>query len=150
MICFFLISHLRTFFSLILEREGGREGGRERVRERHGLVACYLCPARMEPRDVPWPRIEPSTFCVQDDAPTNQAPLARTRMLCFWWLLLSLCTVSPCLLYYPYSEIILFHISIDTPAFFWLVFCDISFPTFLFICVVIFKVVYLCTTHRSF
>ena len=61
---------------LILEKEGDRE--RERnidVKEKHKSGASHTCPdmeSNLQPRCVPWPEIERTTFFdVQDDTPTT-------------------------------------------------------------------------------
>ena len=43
LVFFFFYPHLRTFFSLILERKEGREGGRGRnIEVRETLIGCLL------------------------------------------------------------------------------------------------------------
>ena len=86
-VCLFVFyPHLRTFFSLLLER--GRERGRERGKywcKREALISClpYMPRLRIIPttRYEPWPVIEPATFRLRDDTPTNQATLARAGIM---------------------------------------------------------------------
>ena len=73
----FFCPHLRTFLSLLLEREEGKEEGRERNidgREKHRLVAsCTHMDqgSKLQPRCVPRLGINPATFQLRDDAPNN-------------------------------------------------------------------------------
>ena len=85
----FFYTHLRICFHLFLEREEGKEERREgkererniNVREKRRLVASHThSDCRL---DVPGPGIEPSTFRLQGDAPTNRATLARATLLIF-------------------------------------------------------------------
>ena len=81
----FLILTQGHFF--ITFREKKRAEGRERNtadREKHWLVASHMCPDRglnPQPRYVPRLGIEPASFQLWDDAPTNWAVLARAWLL---------------------------------------------------------------------
>ena len=74
--------HPRTVFTLHLGREEGRERN-SHAREKHRLVASCRFPDQgwnLYLRYVPWLGIEPSTFLLWDDAPTNWAAPARAQM----------------------------------------------------------------------
>ena len=86
------------FYSLLLEREGRRETEREKERERETSISCilYVPGPRIGtwdwvlyrsvageggwgavPMPVPWLGIEPATFRLQENTPTNRATPAR-------------------------------------------------------------------------
>ena len=80
---FFFVFTRGHFFIALKKR--GRERERETSmseRERHWLVASCTHPdwglytlgqgIKPQPRYVPWLRIEPATFWLQDDVPTNE------------------------------------------------------------------------------
>ena len=86
----FFNPHPRTLFSLLLEKEEGKEEGERKgerymdVREKHQLIVSYTFSdwgSNPQPRHVPWPGIEPSTFQLKDDAPTNWATLSRAILI---------------------------------------------------------------------
>ena len=77
----FFYPHLRTFFSLLLERE--RE--RNIMSEKHWLVVSCMClhwELNPQSRYVPWPGIEPTTFGLWDGSPNSWAPWPGPRSVC--------------------------------------------------------------------
>ena len=80
---FFFNPHPRMFFITFREREEGWERNTH-VREKHQLVASRMSPDRaseLQPRYLPWLGIEPTTFRLWDDAPTNWTTPARSAFL---------------------------------------------------------------------
>ena len=83
---FFLILTWGHFFHCFLEREGNIE-----VRKKHWLVASHMCLDRDHSHldqgpnpplgHVPLPGIKPTTFQLQDDAPTNWATWNRATII---------------------------------------------------------------------
>ena len=82
--CLIFLSSPEDISSLLLETEGGSEEGRERntdVREKHLLVASHMCPGQelyvsglgIKPatQECAQSGIEPITFQLRDNAPTN-------------------------------------------------------------------------------
>ena len=72
---FFFFNPHQSICLLILERDGGGDRERDREREREGeTISCLLCVCQLginlQPRYVPWPGTEPTTWI---DAPINWA-----------------------------------------------------------------------------
>ena len=108
---FFFNPHLRTFFSLPLEREKGREWEKHWC-GREASVGCLLSVLRLgidhmrpdqgtnpQPSHVPWPGIEPTTLWLWNDTPTNWATLARAALTPLFSLLPASGTLLPCYLH---------------------------------------------------
>lgn len=74
------IDFLKKF--LFRERERNREGDKER--ERETSIDCLSYSPQLgtkpAPRYVPWLRIEPGPFSVQDGVPTNRATRCRAQL----------------------------------------------------------------------
>ena len=78
----FFLHPLSTFFSLLF-REEGRKRNTD-GREKHQSIATLMHPDwgwNLQPGHVPWWGIKPTTFWLQDDAPTNWATHARALLL---------------------------------------------------------------------
>lgn len=79
------------FFIEFRKKKGENERGRgTHVREKHQLVAPILTPtlgqrSNPKPEYVPWMGIEPATFHVQDNTPSNWASQPRWP----WWSLIT-------------------------------------------------------------
>ena len=77
------------FFILFLQRGEKMEKKRERniaVRQKHQSIAFQTCPNQgpnPQPRYVPWPEIEPMTFCSAGWCPTNWATPIWANSLLF-------------------------------------------------------------------
>ena len=84
---------------MYLERGKGREKERERnidVREKHKPVASGTLPnlgPNLQPRHVPWSRIEPATLCFAEWCPTNWATPVRAKPFLIFWNLLILLNI---------------------------------------------------------
>ena len=100
LIYFFLIwGFFFFFFFLLLFRETGRDRRREKnidVGEKHRLVAfcrhwdwgiihTQTGGSNPPPRCEPWLGIEPLTFWLWDDLPTNWATLARATLVTYFF-----------------------------------------------------------------
>ena len=92
-----VITFLKDFIYLFLERGEGREKERERnitVREKHWSVASLTCPDQgpnLQPSHVPWPRIKRAAFHFAEWRPTNWATVVRE--LCNNFCLLRICNI---------------------------------------------------------
>ena len=87
----FLNPHPRMFIDF-RERERDTKGGRDgKEKEKHRSAASRNHPDRAsnpQPRSVPWLGIEPTTFWVWDDSPTNWATQpGPTRLYFQYWTL---------------------------------------------------------------
>ena len=79
----------KRFYLFIVRGEG--RGRNIEVGEKHQLVASHTPPLApnqgpgLKPRHVPWPGIEPVTFCFAGQRPTHWATLVRAVVESFLW-----------------------------------------------------------------